>query len=655
MRKQLLFVSLAAFTAIAGFSRDFIYQDVTYTVLDETEATCETKAGVEYVSGGNTVSGVLVLPANPKDGDKEYKLVKIGDYGFYSNYDITSVIIPEGVTNIGNAAFKTCVASTSFVLPSTLKQIGEYAFSTCVKATEFSLPESLESIGRFAFQECVGLEKITLPSGMKAISNQVFDSCTKLVEVKLPENCETIGNYAFFNCTALKDIRIPDAVTYIGLSAFADCKALENVTLGRSVETIDENAFYNNQALTEMVLPNSVTTLNDQAFRNTGIKIFKIGKGLKLIGEEVFSGTTVKEMYITAQKPPTVAASAFTNYGDLYVEGDNAAIAYEANSTWGRFEIETMEDPDAINGETNIVCEPGKSIQLTATIIPETIELPYIYWSSADTSLATVDANGLVTVAADANPEAEVKITATTLYALLADKVYTVKFKAGEVGPGEDPEPETHLYDALQKTETECDWTFVNEQLPEDLSYVWSWKSYKDEYYLNGSAYVGGVAYPAIAYAVSPVVDLTDYEELTAGWQQAARYQTTIKELGRFCVREEGTEEWTEYAIEEWPEAGAWTWGDAKVIDLNDWSGKKVNFAFKYESATEGADTWEIRNFWVDGKEKTTVDPDPIGVEGIGNDTVAPAYYDLCGRKVANPANGLYIKVLSGKAEKVIL
>lgn len=444
MKKQLLAMSLASFVAFAGFSRDFTYQGVNYTVLDETEATCETKAGVEYVSGGSNVSGALELPATPKDGEKEYKLVKIASDSFYGCYELTSVTIPEGVVSIGNNAFKACVAMTSISFPTTLTSVGEWAFYSCVELKEVELPENVNSLGAHCFRDCINLEKIQLPAGLTALPNQILDSCVKLSEVTIPEQCASIGNYALCNCKSITELVLPDALTYVGLSAFSDCTGLEKVTFGQSLQTIDENAFYNTPKLAEIVLPNSVETLNDQAFRNTGIKTLKIGKGIKTIGEEAFSGTTLKEVYITAQKPPVTANSAFGNFCDLYVEGDDAAFAYEASSLWSRFEIGTMEDPTGITGgDESVVCEPGKTVQLTAEITPATVDLPYIYWSSSDTALATVDNSGLVAVAEDVDEDGEVKITASTLYALLPARVYTVKFKAEEepvdpVDPGED-------------------------------------------------------------------------------------------------------------------------------------------------------------------------------------------------------------------------
>lgn len=63
---------------------DFVYtyqdQAIIYTVIDEDAKTCMTKAGAS--ASGNILAGKFQYSSNPKDGDKEFTLVSIGDYEF---------------------------------------------------------------------------------------------------------------------------------------------------------------------------------------------------------------------------------------------------------------------------------------------------------------------------------------------------------------------------------------------------------------------------------------------------------------------------------------------------------------------------------------------------------------------------------------------
>ena len=125
--KKILFMMLGVLIALPAFARDFTYeyggQTLTYTVLDENAKTCQTKDGPSS-QPGNKVSGNLVLPANPKDGEVEYTLTTIGTYAFSLCSGLTSVSIPNTVTSIGYAAFYKCSGLTSFNIPNSVTSIG---------------------------------------------------------------------------------------------------------------------------------------------------------------------------------------------------------------------------------------------------------------------------------------------------------------------------------------------------------------------------------------------------------------------------------------------------------------------------------------------------------------------------------------------------
>ncbi len=112
-------------------ARDFTYtyegQTITYTVLDEEAKTVETRAGA-YKIAGNYISGELILPAHPKDGDVEYTLTIVGYDAFYDCKSLTSVTLPETVTGIGDYAFYGCEALTSLTIPASVHTIGYRAF-----------------------------------------------------------------------------------------------------------------------------------------------------------------------------------------------------------------------------------------------------------------------------------------------------------------------------------------------------------------------------------------------------------------------------------------------------------------------------------------------------------------------------------------------
>ncbi len=139
-------------------------------------------------------------------------------------------------------------------------------------------------------------------------------------------------------------------------------------------------------------------------------------------------------------------------------------------------------------------------------------------------------------------------------------------------------------------------WTYDNVLLTGGISRVWQWKEYNGGYYLNGSAFYNSRNNPALSYAYSSPVDLSEYKNVGLSFDHAASFQTTITRLGKVVVREAGDTEWTEFAIPAWPVSGKWVFSTSGIIDISDFAGKTVELGFKYESDESGADTWEIRS-----------------------------------------------------------
>lgn len=160
--------------------------------------------------------------------------------------------------------------------------------------------------------------------------------------------------------------------------------------------------------------------------------------------------------------------------------------------------------------------------------------------------------------------------------------------------PEVPPVPDT-IYSGLAEDAASIDWTFEGNSV-DGVEAIWAWKEFSGKHYLNASAFVSGAAVVATAYAYSPVIDLTSCKSARMTFDQAAKFQTTLRTLCRAVVREEGASTWTELTIPAWPEAGSWNFVSAGDIDLSAYAGKKIQVGFKYGSDASGADTWEIKN-----------------------------------------------------------
>ena len=94
--------------------------------------------------------------------------------------NVTDILIPYGVTKIGNYAFAYCSNLVSVTMPVTLKEIGENAFLDCVNLPSVALPDSVTKLCSGAFRNCRKLHGVTIPFGVRALDTSAFDGCDVL-------------------------------------------------------------------------------------------------------------------------------------------------------------------------------------------------------------------------------------------------------------------------------------------------------------------------------------------------------------------------------------------------------------------------------------------------------------------------------------------
>ena len=115
----------------------------------------------------------VVIPATITVEGVQYSVTSIDDEAFLECDNLTSVVISNGITSIGESAFEGAY-NADFTLPTTLKTIGDYAFWDAESIVDLILPEGLESIGVGAFDCCFNLQNLTLPSTLKSIGEDAF-------------------------------------------------------------------------------------------------------------------------------------------------------------------------------------------------------------------------------------------------------------------------------------------------------------------------------------------------------------------------------------------------------------------------------------------------------------------------------------------------
>ncbi len=149
--------------------------------------------------------------------------------------EITSVVVDDGVTSIGNSAFADCSAITSIELPDGLTRIGTNAFYHCTGMESISIPYGLTAIGNCAFWGCESLKSIDIPSSVTEIGYAAFTECISLTSIVIPDGVERLNDGTFQGCPSLESVTIPASVTSIAAGVFQN-DALKDVHYSGSRE-----------------------------------------------------------------------------------------------------------------------------------------------------------------------------------------------------------------------------------------------------------------------------------------------------------------------------------------------------------------------------------------------------------------------------------
>lgn len=252
--------------------------------------------------GGTKIEGDLVIP----DG-----VTSIGEFAFCNCRDLTTIAIPDSVMSIGNNAFYGCEKLENVKIPDNVTLIGSSAFAGCAKLESVNIPDSVTDIGSSTFEDCKSLTSVTIGAGVKSIGENVFYNCIGLTSITIPSGIASIGNYAFGNCKGLQSIVIPESVASMGYYAFA-CSGLTSATIGSGVASISPYAFYECTNLKSVEIPDSITSIGEYAFYGcAGLTNATIGNGVISIGDSAFYDCTNLATVTIGNNVQTILSNAF--------------------------------------------------------------------------------------------------------------------------------------------------------------------------------------------------------------------------------------------------------------------------------------------------------------------------------------------------------
>jgi len=313
----ILLLGTVHFTFGASAASDGIYY---YTVSDG-EAT------VTGVSGELTEE--LIIPSTLGG----YPVTAIGDSAFESQYDVPSVVVPEGVKTIGKKAFRCCYALEEITLPSTLTVVGNSTFDWCeilrvnhpdlakwvqidfdgMDATPVYWDDEEEDplTGIYFGDSTEPIKDVVIPEGVTRIGTWVFGNNETIESVVIPDSVTEIGERAFYDCDKLLTVDFGEGLECIGELAFESCEKLGNFILPDSLLTIGDWAFSSNTAITKITIPDKVKVIPVGAFSYCkALETVNIGAGVETIGQQAFDGSGITEIVIP-DKVVTIDLRAF--------------------------------------------------------------------------------------------------------------------------------------------------------------------------------------------------------------------------------------------------------------------------------------------------------------------------------------------------------
>ena len=258
------------------FPFDFTLNGIHYSGLSSTNTLSVIAPVSPAIYSGDIVIPSTVTIDNEHGPSGTYTVTKIANNAFqnddFQQCTVTSVSLPNTITEIGTRAFAGCTTLKSVTLGEGITKIGTSCFSSS-GISSVTIPKTVTTLSINAFVGCDNLDHIDLEEGNKNyctldgilysmnIDTLIYYPRSKEGACELPKSLRVIASGAFYN-TKISSVLIPDSVKYIGVVAFAVCKNLKSLIVPNAPVSIDNSAFYYCTNLDSIILSQKATISN---------------------------------------------------------------------------------------------------------------------------------------------------------------------------------------------------------------------------------------------------------------------------------------------------------------------------------------------------------------------------------------------------------
>ena len=273
----------------------------------------------------------------------------------FNGCSLKHIELPQSLKYIGPSAFDRAASLTSLIVPENVSNIPSFMCYECSSLKSVTLPEGIKAIENFAFYNCKSLSNINIPQSVQSIGEDAFARCSSLTSVSIPEGITSISDFAFSLCLSLKEVHFPKSLTSIGKGAFQDC-AIDSLDFPASLVSIGENAFSRLLNLKELFIPDEVRQIKSGAFEGcTSLQKVQFGRKVSMIDTDAFKGDNrLTEITCNAVVPPLAQSSTFSGVPDTatLIVPSQSIEEYAADEVWGRFRIQQNQGLDHVTAET---------------------------------------------------------------------------------------------------------------------------------------------------------------------------------------------------------------------------------------------------------------------------------------------------------------
>ncbi len=350
-----------------------------FILEDGNESFCE----IDGVLFNADASLLISYPVG--NGLEEYtvpaSVKKIGDNSMRNNYTLTSIVLQEGLEEIGAGAFNVCMFST-IDIPASVKFIGSRAFASCSRLSAYNvaegnqnyksingflltkdgrkllygvmgmadviIPEGVEEIDAYAFYKFNTVRTLKLSSTVKTIGQSAFYQCVGLWSVDLGPALESIGDMAFQYCNSIKDLVFPSTLRTLGNQTFAMCTAIREVTLPEGLVSVGTSTFFNCTGIVSAYIPGTIKQAGTGMFYNcTNLATVEMGEGLEFVGHGWFNYCYGLTSVVFSSTVKLIDEYAFSDTGLTSIDLPESLTTI-GNMAFQLTPIENVVLPDAV-------------------------------------------------------------------------------------------------------------------------------------------------------------------------------------------------------------------------------------------------------------------------------------------------------------------